>query len=129
MSARSSTAGARSRTPRSDIAEFHLRAGRHDEAAAIWAELKTSDPDDVWLYNATGLSFDEVGEHELAIAWLGDGIELALRIDDPEGIISQLSDVRRQSLSALGRNLDEPEQRVDPFLEAWRSEEQARRRG
>ena len=30
--------------PRSDIAEFHLRAGRHEEAAAIWAELKTSDP-------------------------------------------------------------------------------------
>jgi tetratricopeptide (TPR) repeat protein len=114
--------------PRSDIAEFHLRAGRHDEAAAIWAELKASDPDDVWLYNAAGLSNNEVGEHELAIAWLGEGIELAMRIDDPEGIVSQLSDVRRHSLSTLGRDLDELERRVDPFLEAWRSEEQARRR-
>jgi tetratricopeptide (TPR) repeat protein len=114
--------------PRSDIAEFHLRAGRHDEAAAIWAELKTSDPDDVWLYNAAGLSYNEVGEHELAIAWLGEGIELAMRTDDPEGIINQLSDVRRRSLSALGRDLDELEQRVDPFLEEWRSDERARRR-
>ena len=115
--------------PRSDIAEFHLRAGRPEEAAAIWAELKASDPDDVWLYNAAGLSYNEVGEHELAIAWLGEGIELAMRMDDPEGIVSQLSDVRRHSLSTLGRDLDELEQRVDPFLHAWRSEEQGRLRG
>jgi tetratricopeptide (TPR) repeat protein len=73
---------------RSDIAEFHLRAGRQDEAAAIWAELKASNPDEVWLYNAAGLSYNEVGEHELAIAWLGDGIELAMRTDDPEGIVT-----------------------------------------
>jgi tetratricopeptide (TPR) repeat protein len=113
---------------RSDIAEFHLRAGREDQAAAIWAELKATDPDDVWLYNAAGLSYHEVGEHELAIAWLAEGIELAMRIDDPEGIINQLSGVRRQSLRALGRDLDELEQGVDRFLEGWRSEERARRR-
>lgn len=114
--------------PRSDIAEFHLRAERAEEAAAIWAELKAKDPDDVWLYNAAGLSYNEVGEHELAIAWLGDGIELAMRTDDPEGIVDQLSHVRRQSLRALGRDLDDLEQRVDPFLEEWRSEQRARSR-
>jgi tetratricopeptide (TPR) repeat protein len=120
--------GGGSPDPRSDIAEFHLRAGRRDEAAAIWAELKAKDPDDVWLYNAAGLSYSEVGEHELAIAWLGEGIELAMRIDDPEGLIDQLSHVRRQSLDALGRDLDELERRVDSFLEEWRSDEQARSR-
>jgi tetratricopeptide (TPR) repeat protein len=114
--------------PRSDIAEFHLRAGRPAEAAAIWAELKEKDPDDVWLYNAAGLSYSEVDEHELAVHWLGEGIELAMRIGDPEGIVSQLSHVRRQSLKALGRDLDELERRVDPFLEAWRSDERARSR-
>jgi tetratricopeptide (TPR) repeat protein len=67
--------------PRSDIAEFHLRAGRSEEAAAIWAEV--SEPDDVWLYNAAGLSYSEVGEHELAVAWLGEGIKLAIRTEDP----------------------------------------------
>jgi tetratricopeptide (TPR) repeat protein len=114
--------------PRSDIAEFHLRAGRREEAAAIWAELKAANPGDVWLYNAAGLSYSEIGEHELAVAWLGEGIELAMRIDDPEGIISQLSDVRRNSLNALGRELDELEEHVDPFLKEWASEEQTDRR-
>src|SRR5947207_5959881 len=51
-----------------------------------------------------------------------------MRTDDPDGIINQLSTVRRQSLSALRRELDELEQRVNPFLEEWRSEEQAHRR-
>ena len=97
-------------------------------AAAIWAELKASDPDDVWLYNAAGLSYNEVGQHELAVAWLAEGIELAMRTDDPEGIINQLSDVRRHSLKALSRDLDELEERVDPFLEEWGSEEQTDRR-
>jgi tetratricopeptide (TPR) repeat protein len=112
---------------RSDIAEFHLRAGRQDQAAAIWAELKASDPDDVWLYNAAGLSYNEVGQHDLAIQWLAEGIELGMRMDDPEGVVNQLSAVRRQSLGALGRGLDGLEQRVDPFLDEWRSEEQASR--
>jgi tetratricopeptide (TPR) repeat protein len=113
---------------RSDIAEFHLRAGRQDEAAAIWAELKASNHDDVWLYNAAGLSYNEVGEYELAIAWLGEGIKLAMRTDDPEGIVDQLSHFRRNSLTALGREPDELEQQVDPFLEDRRPEEHASRR-
>lgn len=114
--------------PRSDIAEFHLRAGRDERAAAIWAELKASEPDDVWLYNAAGLSYNEVGQHELAVAWLGEGIELAMRTEDPEGIIDQLSHFRRKSLESLGRDLDELEQRVDPFMEEWRSEKSTERR-
>jgi tetratricopeptide (TPR) repeat protein len=114
--------------PRSDVAEFHLRAGRREETAAIWAELKGMDPDDVWLYDAAGLSYNEIGEHELAIAWLGQGIELAMRTDDPEGIIDQLSDVRRSSLEALDRDLDELEQRVGSFMAEWSSEEHSRER-
>jgi tetratricopeptide (TPR) repeat protein len=113
---------------RSDIAEFHLRAGRSGEAASIWTELKAKDRGDVWLYNAAGLSYSEVGEHELAIAWLGEGLELAMRTDDPEGIAAQLSDVRRRSLEALGRGLDELDERVGPFLAQWRASERKRNR-
>jgi hypothetical protein len=112
--------------PRSDIAEFHLRAGRAEQAAAIWAELKAGDADDVWLYNAAGLSYNEVGNHALAVAWLGEGLELAMRTEDPEGIAAQLSGVRRRGLEALGRELDELEQRVDEFLPHWRARERRR---
>lgn len=113
--------------PRSDVAEFHLRAGRDARAAEIWAELKHDDPDDVWLYNAAGLSYSEVGEHELAVRWLTDGLELALRTDDPEGIAAQLSDVRRRSLEALGLDRDELDRRVDEFLPRWRERERERK--
>jgi len=68
---------------RSDIAEFHLRAGRAEQAAEIWAQLKAKDPDDVWLYKAAGLSYSKVGSHELAVAWLEEGIELAMRAVAP----------------------------------------------
>jgi tetratricopeptide (TPR) repeat protein len=107
--------------PRSDIAEFHLRAGRVAVAAAIWAELKATDPDDVWLYNAAGLSYSEQGNHELALAWLAEGLELAMRTEDPEVIAAQLSALRRRSLHALGLELDELEHRVDQFLPHWRA--------
>lgn len=112
----------------SDIAEFHLRAGRAERAAEIWAQLKAMETDDVWLYNAAGLSYSEVDEHELAVTWLGEGIELAFRTDDPEGLVGQLSDVRRRSLAALGREHDELEGRVGPFLERWRADERKRNR-
>lgn len=106
--------------PHSDIAEFHLRAGRRDEAARIWEELKAKDPEDVWLYNAAGLSYSEVGDHELAVAWLAEGIELAIRTGDPEGIVPQLSEVRRSNLAALGHELDELERHADEFVAEWR---------
>ena len=106
---------------RSDIAEFHLRAGRHAQAAEIWARLRVEMPGDVWLYNAAGLSYAEIGEHELAVGWLGDGIEVAIAGEDPEGIVAQLSDIRRHSLEALGREHDELERRADEFLERWRA--------
>ena len=112
--------------PRSDIAEYHLRAGRPDEAAAIWADLKATGPDDVWLYNAAGLSYGETGDHRLAVAWLGEGLELAMRTGDPEGIAAQLSDLRRRSLDALSQAHDELEQRVEPFLEQWRASRRER---
>jgi len=113
---------------RSDIAELHLRAGRAEQAAEIWAELKAKDPDDVWLFNAAGLSYSEAGSHELAVAWLGEGIELAMRTADREGIVAQLSDARRLSLAALGREYDELDRAVDPFLERWRAAQRRRSR-
>ena len=55
--------------PRWDIAEFHLRAGRRDEAARIWADLKTKDPDDVWLYIGRELDELERQADEFVAGW------------------------------------------------------------
>ncbi len=60
------------------------------------------------------------------LLWLGAGLELAIRTEDPKGIAAQLSDVRRRSLQALGRELDDLELRVDEFV--WRLRARERKR-
>ena len=44
-----------------------------------------------------------------------------------EGIVPQLSEVRRKSLAALDRNVDELERRADEFVAQWRERESERR--
>ena len=92
--------------PRCRRAEILTRHGRLQEAAAIWDEVARDTPDDVWLYNNAGLEYGDIGEHELAHAWLTKGLELAVRTGDPERLVSQLRDLRAQSLAALGREPD-----------------------
>ena len=86
------------------------------EAHPIFAEVKAETPDDVWLYNNAGLEYGAAGDHERAVAWLTEGLELALATGDPERLVAQMSDLRRESLAALGRQLDELEARADEFL-------------
>lgn len=105
---------------RCDIARFHLQAGRPDEAEALLTVVKADTPDDAWLYNSAGFDWAEIGNDPArGLAWLTDGIELALRTGDPGGIVAQMSDERRHCLAALGRDLDELETRVDRFLDDW----------
>lgn len=47
-------------------AEIKLRAGRVDEAAAVWAQVKVDTPDDVWLYNSAGVEYADAGHHDRA---------------------------------------------------------------
>jgi tetratricopeptide (TPR) repeat protein len=102
--------------PRCRLAEILLRAGRAEEAHPIFAEVKAETPDDVWLYNNAGLEYGAAGDHKRAIAWLAEGLELAIGTGDPERLVGQMSDLRRESLAALGRDLDELEARADEFL-------------
>lgn len=39
---------------RCDIADFLTRAGRREEASALWAQVKRDTPQDVWLYERRG---------------------------------------------------------------------------
>jgi SEC-C motif len=92
--------------------------------------VKAETPDDVWLYNNAGLEYGAAGDHERAVAWLTEGLKLAIATGDPERLVAQMSDLRRESLAALGRELDELEAQADEFLAqpqpskpAWRPRE------
>jgi tetratricopeptide (TPR) repeat protein len=113
--------------PRCRLAEILLRAGRAEDAHPIFAAVKADTPDDVWLYNNAGLEYGAAGDHERAVAWLAEGLELAIATRDPERLVAQMSDLRRESLAALGRELDELEARADAFLAQPRPSTPARR--
>jgi tetratricopeptide (TPR) repeat protein len=100
------------------LAEILMRSGRAEEARPIWAQVKADTPDDVWLYNNAGLEHAAIGEHETALAWLTDGLRLALDTGDPERLVAQLVDLRAESLAALGRDPDPLQARGQDHLTA-----------
>jgi hypothetical protein len=77
-----------------------------------------------------GLEYGAARDHERAVAWLAEGLDLAIATGDRERLVAQMSDLRRASLAALGRELDELEARADEFLAqpppprpAWKPDE------
>ena len=102
--------------PRCLRAEILMRAGRVAEAESIWAAVLADTPDDVWLYNNAGLEYAHAGEHETALDWLTDGLRLALRTADPEGLVDQLADLRQASLDRLDRPADALQEQAAGFL-------------
>ena len=99
------------------IAELLMRAGRVDEAAPLWDQVRAEDPDDVWLYNNAGLEYADVGDDATALTWLTDGLELALATGDPEHLVDQLLNLRGASLSRVGRPADRLQSRAHQFLD------------
>lgn len=93
--------------PRADVAEWHLLAGRQEQAEAIYAVLRERYSNDVWLYNHAGLAYADVGDHAVAVRWLTEGLHVALADGDPEGLASQLADLRTHSLQELGVDPDD----------------------
>ncbi len=93
--------------PRADVAEWHLLAGRHEQAEATYATLREQYPNDVWLYNHAGLAYADVGDHAVAVRWLTEGLQVALADGDPERLASQLADLRTHSLTELGADPDD----------------------
>ncbi len=93
--------------PRADVAEWHLLAGRHEQAEATYATLREQTPRNVWLYNHAGLAYADVGEHAAAVRWLTEGLQVALADGDPERLAPQLADLRSQSMLVLGADPDD----------------------
>ncbi len=102
--------------PRCLRAEILMRAGRVTEAEPIWAAVLADTPDDVWLYNNAGLEYAHAGDHDTAVRWLTDGLQLALRTGDPERLVDQIADLRQESLDKLGRPADSLQELAATFL-------------
>jgi tetratricopeptide (TPR) repeat protein len=99
-------------------AELLLKAGRSEEAHRMFHEVKGDTPDDIWLYNSAALAYQAVGDHERALEWSAQGLELALATGDKESIVSELLDVRIQNLQASGREPDDVDTRALEFMDS-----------
>lgn len=108
--------------PRCRLAEIQLRAGRAEPAHELFAQVHAEFPDDVWLYNNAGLEYGAAGDPTRALAWLTPGLELALDSGDPERLVAQLADLRREALTTLGHEHDDLDARADAFLAQPRPE-------
>jgi tetratricopeptide (TPR) repeat protein len=97
------------------IAEILMRAGRVAEAEPIWAQVRQDTPDDVWLYNNAGLEYADIGDHATALAWLTDGLRIALNSGDPDRLVAQLIGLRSDAMTALGIEPDELQARAVDF--------------
>ena len=102
-------------------AEILVRAGRSEEAAPIWAQVRADTPEDVWVYNNAGLEYAAAGDDETALGWLTEGLELALRSGDPEQLVDQLAQQRAQCLQAVNRGEDELQRKARDFAARSRS--------
>jgi tetratricopeptide (TPR) repeat protein len=99
-------------------AAFLLKAGRSDEADRLLHQVRKDTPEDIWLYNSAALAYQEVGDHERALEWSAQGLELALATGDKESIVSELLDVRIQNLQASGREPDDVDARALEFMDS-----------
>ncbi len=108
------------------LAEILMRAGRVEEAEPIWAQVRADTPDDVWLYNNAGLEYAAIGDDSTALAWLTDGLRLAVDTDDPERIIGQLIHLRAASMTALGLPSDDLQSRAKDIHAARRRDSRQR---
>jgi tetratricopeptide (TPR) repeat protein len=101
--------------PRASVGEVLLQAGRKDEAAVLFAELRRRCPRDIWLRNAAGFSYAWVGDYAAAQPWLDEGVRMALADGDAEGILAQLEDERSRCRTALGLAHDDVSAQVAKF--------------
>src|SRR5262249_36841229 len=104
-----------------DLAEKLMRSGHEPHARPLWDSAKADFPDDVWVYVQAGIEYGDIGDHVTALSWLTPGMELALRTGDPESALDQLVALRDSSLSGLGRDADDLQDRASGALAAQKS--------
>jgi tetratricopeptide (TPR) repeat protein len=103
--------------PRANVAELLLTVGRRREADELYTALREQCPTDVWLRVAAAWAYARIDDHDTALHWLDEGIELALASGDPDDLLGQLRALREHSLEAAGRDMtDELSLKMDAFV-------------
>jgi tetratricopeptide (TPR) repeat protein len=114
--------------PRHLISGLLLQAGRPEEAHALYAAIRADTPDDVWLYNAAALDYLKFRDQARGLAWLTDGLALALRTKDRDGLAEQLAERRSETRAALGLPPDGLQREAERLLARSRSGKASRQR-
>ncbi|MBX7447216.1 hypothetical protein GR927_04385 [Mycolicibacterium sp. 3033] len=90
-------------------ARILMRMGRVAEAEQIWEAVCSENPEDVSIHEAAAIEYADIGDHESALAWLTEGLQVALRIEDSDTedpLAAELADLRKNTLDELGRPAD-----------------------
>lgn len=66
---------------RCDLADLYLANGELDVGLALYTQIISGDPGDIWLYNSLGLVLSAAGLKPLAVEVLNIGLELAAKED------------------------------------------------
>ena len=79
--------------------------------------MRADTPDDVWLYNNAGLEYADIDDHDTALTWLTQGLQLAMATGDPEDLVDQLADLRARLPGRAGPpGDDELQQQAAAFV-------------
>ncbi|WP_374157918.1 hypothetical protein ACEWX3_24185 [Mycobacterium sp. G7A2] len=90
-------------------ARILMRMGRVAEAEQIWEAVCSENPEDVSIHEASAIEYADIGDHESALAWLTEGLQVALRIEDSDTedpLAAELVDLRQKTLDELRRPAD-----------------------
>lgn len=104
-----------------DADDPERRAALLEELAGVPDAGLRGIPDPDWqLGEYHLLAYLGAGDAERALAWFDDGLELALRTDDPEELAAQLLDLCDEALDRLDREPEDLHERADVFVrERW----------
>jgi len=83
---------------RRDLADIYLQAGNFDVGLALYTQLISGDPGDIWLYNGLGLELPDVDLNSLALEALDKGLELVAQ-KDPHQLKTQPLRLREDAVN------------------------------
>ena len=101
---------------RGTLAVHLLRSGNEDDADALWEVVATEQPEEVTLRFMAGVAYQDLGEHEEALGWFDEALEMVLAHGDHEGWLADLLQARDESLSETAQQSDDLQKRGDAML-------------